>query len=63
MTPEQLRLVSWLYNFAIINMIQKVDKYTESDQIKLKEAIYRRFPEHEASQIVKKMTSHMNSGY
>ena len=46
MTKEQIRLIAWMYYFSITEMKAKPDKFFESDQVKLTEAIQRRFPEH-----------------
>lgn len=44
MDEKQIRLLNWLYNFAIVEMMTQPDKFLETDQVKLKEAIERRFP-------------------
>jgi hypothetical protein len=46
MTKEKLRLINWMYNFSILEMKAQPDKFLESDQIQLREAVKRRFPEY-----------------
>ena len=46
MNDKQVNLIHWLYNFAITEMKLKSDKFMESDERLLKEAIERRFPEY-----------------
>ncbi len=46
MDEKQVNLIHWLYNFAIVEMASQPDKFLESDQFKLREAIERRFPEY-----------------
>ena len=52
MNDKQINLIHWLYNFAIVEMLAQPDKFLDSDQTKLKEAIERRFPDY-ASEITK----------
>lgn len=52
MDEKQIILIHWLYNFSIVEMKSQPDKFLESDQIKLKEAVERRFPKH-ANEITK----------
>lgn len=46
MNDKQIYLIHWLYNFAITEMKLNQDKFMESDEEMLKEAIERRFPEY-----------------
>jgi hypothetical protein len=52
MNKEQIRLIQWLYNFSLVEMKAQPDKFLIKDQLKLKESIERRFPEH-ADEIMK----------
>ncbi len=52
MDEKQVNLIHWLYHFARIEMIAQPDKFLETDQIQLREAIERRFPEY-ANQITR----------
>lgn len=46
MNEKQIGFIHWMYNFAITEMKLQPGKFLESDQIKLKEAVERRFPEY-----------------
>jgi hypothetical protein len=52
LSKEQIRLVNWMYNFSIVEMKIQPEKFLESDQIKLRESVERRFPEY-AEEIIK----------
>lgn len=46
MNKEQVRLISWMYNYCVVEMLDRNDEHTKGDIKKLTEAIERRFPEH-----------------
>lgn len=41
---KQIGLISWMYNFSIVEMVSQPDKYNARDQELLWEAVMRRFP-------------------
>ncbi|RYI30533.1 hypothetical protein EVU96_08955 [Bacillus infantis] len=52
MDEKQTFLIHWLYNFSINEMKANPEKFLVTDQVRLKEAIYRRFPK-QADEITK----------